>query len=86
MAHALEILPDHAGYLLFRAQQMDYDGENSTALLERAARVSPLSSAPRIRLGLAAEARGDFSGAEKWLLEAASMDRQFEPRAHFWVS
>lgn len=80
VARALEILPDHAGYLLFRAQQMDYDGENSSALLERAARVNPLSSAPRIRLGLAAEARGDFSGAEKWLLDAARVDRQFEPR------
>ena len=80
VARALEILPDRAAYLLFRAQQMDYDGENSTALLERAARVNPLSSTPRIRLGLAAEARGDFSGAEKWLLDAARVDRQFEPR------
>jgi tetratricopeptide (TPR) repeat protein len=80
VARALEILPDRANYLLFRAQQMDYDGENSTALLERAARVSPLSSAPRLRLGLAAEVRGDFSGAEGWLLDAARVDRQFEPR------
>ncbi len=80
MTRALEILPDRAAYLLFRAQQMDYDGENSTALLERAARLVPLSSAPRIRLGLAAEARGDFAGAEKWLLDAARVDRQFEPR------
>jgi tetratricopeptide (TPR) repeat protein len=80
VARALQILPDHLGYLLFRAQQMDYDGEDSTALLERAARLNPLSSAPRIRLGLAAESRGDFSGAEKWLLDAARVDRQFEPR------
>ena len=80
VAQALEILPDRASYLLFRAQQMDYDGEHSTALLERAARVNPLSSAPRIRLGLAAETRGDLSGAEKWLLDAARVDRQFEPR------
>jgi tetratricopeptide (TPR) repeat protein len=80
VARALEILPDRAAYLLFRAQQMDYDGENSTALLERAALVNPLSSAPRIRLGLAAEARGDFWDAEKWLLDAARVDRQFEPR------
>jgi tetratricopeptide (TPR) repeat protein len=80
VARALEILPDQAGYLLFRAQQMDYDGENSTALLERAARMNPLSSAPRIRLGLASEVHGDFSGAEKWLLNAARVDRQFEPR------
>jgi tetratricopeptide (TPR) repeat protein len=77
---ALEILPNHAGYLLFRAQQLDYDGEDSNALLERAARLVPLSSAPRIRLGLAAEARGDFAGAEKWLLDAARVDHQFEPR------
>jgi tetratricopeptide (TPR) repeat protein len=80
VARALEILPDRAAYLLFRAQQMDYDGENSTALLEHAARLNPLSSAPRIRLGLAAETRGDFSGAEEWLLDAARVDRQFEPR------
>jgi tetratricopeptide (TPR) repeat protein len=80
VTRALEILPDRANYLLFRAQQMDYEGENSTALLEHAARVNPLSSAPRLRLGLAAEARGDFPGAEKWLLDAARVDRQFEPR------
>ena len=80
VARALEVLPDHGGYQLLRAQQMDYDGEDSTALLEHAARVDPLSSAPRIRLGLAAEARGDLSDAEKWLLDAASVDRQFEPR------
>ena len=80
VARALELLPDHASYLLFRAQQMDYDGEDSTALLERIASVNPLSSTPRIRLGLAAEARGNLSGAEKWLLDAAQVDRQFEPR------
>ncbi|MEO8049972.1 MAG: hypothetical protein ABI833_06105 [Acidobacteriota bacterium] len=80
VARALEILPDRASYLLFRALQLDYEGDDSAALLERAARVNPLSSAPRIRLGLAAETRGDFSGAEKWLLEAARVDRQFEPR------
>ncbi len=80
VARALEILPDRASYLLFHALQLDYEGEDSTALLERAARVNPLSSAPRIRLGLAAETRSDFSGAEKWLLDAARVDRQFEPR------
>jgi tetratricopeptide (TPR) repeat protein len=80
VTRALKILPDRASYLLFRALQLDYDGEDATALLERAARVNPLSSAPRIRLGLAAEAHGDFSGAEKWLLDAARIDRQFEPR------
>ncbi|HEX5430865.1 MAG TPA: hypothetical protein VFW83_02785, partial [Bryobacteraceae bacterium] len=38
-----------------------------------------LSSAPRIRLGLDAEARGDIKTAEQWLLDAARVDRQYEP-------
>ena len=80
VARALEILPDRANYLLLRALQLEYDGVDSTALLERAARVNPLSSEPRIRLGLAAETRGDFAKAETWLLDAARVDRQFEPR------
>jgi hypothetical protein len=80
VARALQISPNDVSYLLMRALQLDYDGTDSTALLERAAQAAPLSSAPRIRLGLAAEARGDFSGAEKWLLDAARVDRQFEPR------
>jgi tetratricopeptide (TPR) repeat protein len=80
VARALQILPDRANYLLLRALQLDYDGADSTALLERAARVNPLSSAPRIRLGLAAETRGDFQKAETWLLDAAQVDHQFEPR------
>jgi tetratricopeptide (TPR) repeat protein len=80
VARALEILPDRASYLLLRALQLDYDGADSTALLEPTALVNPLSSAPRIRLGLTAEARGDFQKAEVWLLDAARVDRQFEPR------
>ncbi len=80
VARALEILPDRASYLLLRALQLEYDGVDSTALLERAARVNPLSSEPRIRMGLAAETRGDFARAETWLLDAARVDRQFEPR------
>jgi tetratricopeptide (TPR) repeat protein len=77
---AVEIAPDNARYLLFRALQLDYDGQDATPLLERAARLNPLSSASRIRLGLAAETRGDLASAEKWLLDAARVDHQFEPR------
>jgi tetratricopeptide (TPR) repeat protein len=80
VARALQISPSNVTYLLFRALQLEYDGADSTVLLERAVRAAPLSSAPRIRLGLAAEARGDVSGAEKWLLDAARVDRQFEPQ------
>jgi tetratricopeptide (TPR) repeat protein len=80
VARALEILPYNTDYLSLRALQLEYEGEASAPLLERAAVAAPLSSAPRIRLGLAAETRGDFPAAERWLLEAARVDRQFEPR------
>src|SRR5579864_4481947 len=80
VARALEILPRNIDYLSLRALQLEYDGANPAALLERAAALGPLSSAPRIRLGLAAETRGDFPAAERWLLEAARVDRQFESR------
>lgn len=80
VARALEILPLNTDYLSLRALQLEYEGGNPATLLERAAALSPLSSAPRIRLGLAAETRGDFVAAERWLLEAARVDRQFEPR------
>jgi tetratricopeptide (TPR) repeat protein len=80
VARALEILPRNTDYLSLRALQLEYDGENPAPLLERAAAINPLSSAPRIRLGLAAETRGDLPAAERWLLEAARVDHQFEPR------
>lgn len=80
VARAIAIEPRNTDYLALRALQLDYDGADSTPLLERAAHLSPLSSSPRIRLGLAAEIRGDFGSAEKWLLDAARVDRQFEAR------
>jgi tetratricopeptide (TPR) repeat protein len=75
----VELAPLNTEYLEFRALQLEYDGADSTALLKRAAELNPMSSTPRIRLGLAAEMRGDFPAAEKWLLEAARIDRQEEP-------
>lgn len=80
VARAIAIEPRNTDYLALRALQLDYDGADSTPLLERAAHLSPLSSSPRIRLGLAAEIRGDLDSAEKWLLDAARVDRQFEAR------
>jgi len=75
---AMVLAPLNSEYLSFRALQLEYDGQNPEPLLERMAILNPLSSAPRIRLGLAAEMRGDSSAAEKWLLDAARVDRQFE--------
>jgi len=76
---AVEIAPRNTEYLALRALQLDYDGADSTALTEKIAVLNPYSSAPRIKLGLAAEVRGDSQAAEKWLLAAAQVDHQFEP-------
>jgi tetratricopeptide (TPR) repeat protein len=76
---AVEIAPRNTDYLALRALQLDYDGADSTELREKIAALNPYSSAPRIRLGLAAEIQGDSAKAERWLLEAARVDHQFEP-------
>lgn len=80
VAHAVELNPYNAAYLSLRAEQIEYDGVDSRPILEEIARINPVSSAPRIRLGLDAEVRGDIAGAERWLLDAAHVDRQYEPR------
>lgn len=77
---ATEIAPRNTEYLALRALQLDYDEADSRALTEKIAELNPYASAPRIRLGLAAEIAGDPAAAERWLLEAARVDHQFEPR------
>jgi hypothetical protein len=77
---ATEIAPRNTEYLALRALQLDYDEADSRALTEKIAELNPYASAPRIRLGLAAEIAGDADGAERWLLDAARVDHQFEPR------
>lgn len=80
VAHAIDLEPENGEYLAALALQAEYSGQDATQLLEEAARLNPRSSAPRIRLGLAAELRGDPNTAERWLKEAFSIDRQFETR------
>jgi len=80
IARAIELEPENGEYLAALALQAEYGGQDSTALLEEIARLNPRASAPRIRLGLAAELRGDANQAERWLQEAFSVDRQFETR------
>jgi hypothetical protein len=80
VARAVELEPRNAAYLSLRASQIEYDGGDPRPLLEEIARINPDASAPRIRLGLDAEVRGDIAGAERWLVDAARVDRQYEPR------
>ena len=80
IARASELAPENSVYLATLALQGEYSGQDTAPLLENIAALNPRSSAPRIRLGLAAELRGDNVAAERWLLEAFSVDRQFETR------
>ena len=80
IARAIELEPDNGEYLAALALQAEYTGQDSTPLWEEIARLNPRASAPRIRLGLAAELRGDATQAERWLQEAFAVDRQFETR------
>ena len=80
IARAIELEPENSQYLSELALQAEYSGQDPTQLLEEIARLNPRVSAPRIRLGLAAELRGDANLAERWLQEAYSVDHQFETR------
>jgi tetratricopeptide (TPR) repeat protein len=80
VARSVSLDPRNIEYAIGDAIQSEYAGGDPEQLLRRAAELGPRSSAPRIRLGLAAEIRGDTVTAERWLLEAANVDRQFETR------
>jgi tetratricopeptide (TPR) repeat protein len=80
VARAIELEPESAAYLSTLALQAEYAGQDSKPLLEEIAALNPRASAPRIRLGLAEEMKGDTAAAERWLLDAFSVDRQFETR------
>lgn len=80
VARAVELAPWNTAYLSLQALQTDYAGGDATPLLTQIARMTPRASAPRIRLGLNAEAQGDVAVAERWLLDAVRVDRQYEPR------
>jgi hypothetical protein len=80
LGRAIELEPENGEYLAALALQAEYAGQDATPLFEEIVRLNPRSSAPRIRLGLAAELRGDANQAERWLREAYSVDHQFETR------
>jgi hypothetical protein len=79
IARAMKLDPRNASYLAIAASITEAQDGDAGVLWEQAAVQAPLASAPKIRLGLEAEVRGHEAAAEKWLLEAARVDRQFEP-------
>jgi tetratricopeptide (TPR) repeat protein len=88
VGRAAAIDPGNAGYHAWLAEIQEHDGGDPTAELETAAKLNPSDSAILIRLGLRAESQGDFARAEKYLLEAARIDKLFMPRwtlANYYV-
>jgi tetratricopeptide (TPR) repeat protein len=75
LRHAVQWDSGNTRYLLTLAQL-----DEPAALLARAAALSPYDAGIRVRLGLHAEAAGDYAQAERWLLEAARLSRRYEPR------
>jgi tetratricopeptide (TPR) repeat protein len=80
VARAVDLEPENGEYLAALALQAEYSGQDSTPVLEEIVRLNPRASAPRIKLGLAAELRGDPNQAERWLKDSFSVDHQFETR------
>jgi hypothetical protein len=80
VTRAAELDPGNAGAWLWLAEHQEHAGLDSTAALQTAARLNPYNSAPLIRLGLRVELSGNLNLAEKLLLQAARVDRLYEPR------
>ena len=77
---ALRLEPDSAAYYArLAAMIQESNPVASTAALERAVALNPWDSQSWIELGLRAEAAGDLAGAERNLLRAASVDKQYLP-------
>ena len=84
IAVAMTQVPGNAEYIALAAVQ----SEEPRPLLERIVQLTPRVSAPRIRLALIAEQRGDTVLAERTLLDAFAVDHQFETRwtlANFYL-
>jgi hypothetical protein len=97
VARAVRLSPGDADFRLKLADVRQAAGSDPAAALEAAAGLDPGNADAWIRLGVAAEIRGDLRMAESRLLEAAHTSRQFAPRwalanyyarrndpAHFW--
>ena len=79
---AVHLAPASSGYRARLSLLLDAEGDRAaaTAALQDALAASPLEAAPWIALGLRRETAGDFAGAEHCLLEAARLDRTYDPR------
>ena len=73
--------PNNARYFTSLAEHQEAEEIDPKPALAAASRLNPLDSSVWIRRGLRAEFEGDFARAENFLLEAARVDKLFDPRA-----
>ncbi len=77
VARAVQQDPGNARY---RKRLAMLDPARAREALSKAAELNPYDAASRMELGLLEEAAGDFSAAEKHLLDAARVDKTYAPR------
>ena len=77
LREALRLAPGNAEYAGALAVA---EPARAAGILQDAAARNPLDGGLRVQLGLAEEERGGFAGAEKDLLAATRLDREYAPR------
>ncbi|HVN05619.1 MAG TPA: hypothetical protein VMT86_14435 [Bryobacteraceae bacterium] len=98
VARGVRLAPGDAAYRLKLAEVQAAAGADPAAALTSAVALDPTNAMAWIRLGVTAEMRGDPHSAERDLLKAAEVSRQFAPRwalanfyfrrgdrPHFWT-
>jgi hypothetical protein len=80
LAKATQLNPINSQYFLLLAEYQEQAGVDPEPALAAASQLNPLDSSIWIHRGLSAEFAGDFARAEKFLLEAARVDKLFDPR------
>src|SRR6478672_10314889 len=98
MTRAAHLDPGNAQSHLWLAELQESEGIDPAAELRLATTLNPRDSFAWMRRGLRAESERDYQEAERCLLEAARVDRQFDPRwtlanyyfrrgdlGHFWT-
>jgi hypothetical protein len=80
VAHAVLLAPGNARYHVWLAELQDHEGNDPASELSRATKLNPLDSSAWIRMGLRAELLGNTTIAQRDLLQAAKVDKQYDPR------
>lgn len=80
LVHAIRLAPLCADYRLQLADWRESEEHDPQSLLQAALARNPQDASVWIRLGLRAEMHGDTTSAERFLLSAAQVSRQYAPR------